>query len=169
MPLHFWFSIFLIVNLLTGCLSEPEMVATGQTGTTDPASEEAGGNKKDNEPAGNPVAVTPNSKTNQVFSGTSTTGEVRNNVGITATQDGSADRIAIRGVDECFWGDLGNMGNTPLVKIVHAASPDVVDFVVIFNPNFVDNTYGTTAIGYKRKWKQVHKSDHVELALRDKL
>ena len=89
-------------------------------------------------------------------------------VGTSPIDNGAADRIKHYGVDQYFWGDLGN-GNVPLVKITNAVSTDVVDLEVTFNPDFVDNTYGTGSQGWSQRrghtFRDLHISDHVEIAV----
>lgn len=87
-------------------------------------------------------------------------------------EDGSAARRAINGVAQYFWGDMGNGNDIPMVKITHAVNSKIVDIELVFNPAFVDNTYGTGSIGWKsnrpHKFKDLYASDHVELAVSDK-
>ncbi len=93
--------------------------------------------------------------------------------GSSSIEDGSQDRIKRLGKDQCYWGDNGSGQEVPLVKIIHAVSDDLVDIVVIFSPDFVDNSWGENVVGtssYKvknRPFSSVHKSDHVILNLRD--
>ena len=90
-------------------------------------------------------------------------------VGTSALADGSAARMALYGVPQYFWGDLGNGNNAPLVKITHAVSEKVVDMDVTFNPAFVDNTYGTGSVGWSSKrghtFRDLYSSDHVQIAV----
>lgn len=86
---------------------------------------------------------------------------------------GAADRaIAV----ECFSGRTSSGQPIPLSRIVHelkaTASGDVVDVSVVFNREFVDNTYGANAIGWESRdkghtFKDLYRSDHVELGLFD--
>ena len=89
-------------------------------------------------------------------------------VGTHALVDGTTDRLAIWGKAKYYWGDLGN-GKTPMVKIIQAESHRVIDVAIIFNPNFVDLTFGKTKIGWnKHSFSHLVKSDHVEVSLLDK-
>ncbi len=85
--------------------------------------------------------------------------------GLDPVTDGSAARLALYGETQYFYGALTDNGKeVPLVKIIaNTTTPDVYDVAVVFSPEFTDNTYGTTAEGWKRKFMQVVTSDHVEL------
>lgn len=89
--------------------------------------------------------------------------------GTAGQDDGSLDRLVYYGKEQYFWGDPNGTGtDMPLVKIVTAVSDDAVDIALIFNPNFVDNTYGTGKIGWnKHTFEQLVKSDHVALSVRN--
>jgi len=91
------------------------------------------------------------------------------NTGTGAIEDGSADRIKQYGTAQFFWGTLKNGNEEPIVKIINAVSPDVVDIEVIFNPHFVDNTYGDGSIGWPHRrghtFRDLYVSDHVELTV----
>ncbi|MFP4416532.1 MAG: carboxypeptidase-like regulatory domain-containing protein [Chitinispirillaceae bacterium] len=92
---------------------------------------------------------------------------VTNEIGTPSQENGSSDRLAAWGNEQYFWGDRGN-GDEPMVKIVTAESDEVVDMAVIFNPHFVDNTWGENKIGWKRhRFMDLVRSDHVELAIRN--
>ncbi|NLL13380.1 MAG: hypothetical protein GX267_08250 [Fibrobacter sp.] len=92
---------------------------------------------------------------------------VNDSVGKSSLVDGSMDRLTRYGEAQYFWGTLGDV-EQPLVKIVHAVSNDVVDIEVIFSPYFVDNTYGTNAIGWGKRghtFADLYESDHVALSI----
>lgn len=97
---------------------------------------------------------------------------LQSDVGTSPIDDGSADRIARNGIDQYFWGEVRDEENradtVPLVKITTAVSDDAVDMAIVFNPGFVDNTYGTGSVGWSPRrghtWKDLHGSDHVEIA-----
>jgi hypothetical protein len=82
--------------------------------------------------------------------------------------DGSVDRIQKWGVPQYFWGPIGGV-DQPIVRITHAVSADVIDIEVVFSPWFVDNTYGTGAIGWGEKrghtFRDLYVSDHVALSI----
>jgi len=85
-------------------------------------------------------------------------------VGKSAHDDGSAKRLLLYGQDQYFQGNLGD-GNVPLVKISHAVTDEVVDVQVVFNPAFVDLSYGKTGLGWaNRTFRHVVTSDHVQLS-----
>lgn len=90
-------------------------------------------------------------------------------VGTSDLEDGSAARRTLYGIPQYFWGNMGKGQEIPLVKITHAVNSKIVDIEVIFNPAFVDNTYGTGSIGWKpnrgHTFKDLYASDHVELAV----
>jgi hypothetical protein len=72
---------------------------------------------------------------------------------------------------ECYYGQTSS-GRVPLSKIVHELRAvergDTVHVAVIFNREFVDNTYGVNAIGWGERghtFKDLTGSDHVELGL----
>ncbi len=89
-------------------------------------------------------------------------------IGTAGQEDGSIDRLATWGKEQYFWGDPGSGKEIPLVKVVTAVSPDAVDIALIFNPGFVDNTYGNGRIGWnKHTFEQLVKSDHVEISVRN--
>src|SRR5262249_32862482 len=67
----------------------------------------------------------------------------------------------------------------PLSRIIHRVTADehggVVDTAIVFNREFVDNTYGTGSIGWDRgghaglhTFSDLDHSDHVELAFLDR-
>jgi hypothetical protein len=92
---------------------------------------------------------------------------VNDSAGKSSFDDGSLDRLRKYGEAQYFWGTLGEV-EQPLVKIVHAVSNDVVDIEVIFSPYFVDNTYGTNAIGWGKRghtFADLYESDHVALSI----
>ncbi len=92
---------------------------------------------------------------------------VNDSVGKSSYDDGSLDRLSRYGEAQYFWGTLGDV-EQPLVKIIHAVSNDVVDIEVIFSPYFVDNTYGTNAIGWVKRehtFADLYESDHVALSI----
>ncbi len=87
--------------------------------------------------------------------------------GMSSIEDGSADRLATYGVEQYYWGDMGN-GDEPMVKIVTAVSPEVVDMALVFNPGFVDLTYGQNKVGWnKHSFMDLVRSDHVQVAVKD--
>ena len=88
-------------------------------------------------------------------------------VGSHAIIDGAMDRFTIWGDAVYYMGDVG--GDTiPMVKIIQAKSHRVVDIAVIFNPQFVDLTYGKNVIGWnKHSFDQLIGSDHVQITVRD--
>jgi len=89
-------------------------------------------------------------------------------VGTHVMGDGCMDRMIIWGKAIYYWGDIGLGLDVPLVKIIHATSHRVVDAAIIFNPAFVDNTYGVNKIGWnKHTFSSLVKSDHVEFAFCD--
>jgi hypothetical protein len=56
-------------------------------------------------------------------------------------------------------------GDEPMVKITHAVTDQATDVEVLFNPDFVDLTYGKNGVGWgNRTWRHVVTSDHVEVA-----
>jgi len=85
-------------------------------------------------------------------------------VGSDPISDGSAARIELYGVEQYFWGDAGTGDSVPLVKIVTAQTAEVVDAAIIFNPDFVDLTYGTGSEGWNpnrpHTWRDIVISDH---------
>lgn len=92
---------------------------------------------------------------------------VNDSIGKPTFSDGSIDRITKYGEAQYFWGTLNGV-DQPLVKIVHAVSADVVDIEVIFSPFFVDNSYGSNAVGWGSRghtFKDLYESDHVALAI----
>lgn len=92
---------------------------------------------------------------------------VCDSVGKSTFTDGSFDRLSKYGEAQYFWGTLNGV-DQPLVKIVHAVSADVTDIEVIFSPYFIDNTYGSNAIGWGKRghtFKDLYESDHVALAI----
>ncbi len=89
-------------------------------------------------------------------------------VGTHVFNDGCMDRMTIWGKAKFYWGDIGLGNNVPLVKIIYARSHRVVDAAIIFNPVFVDLTYGENAVGWnKHTFKSLVGSDHVEFAFLD--
>lgn len=55
-----------------------------------------------------------------------------------------------------------------MVKIVTAVSDEVVDMALVFNPGFVDLTYGTNRVGWnKHTFQDLVRSDHVQIAVKD--
>lgn len=92
----------------------------------------------------------------------------RQETGTSGLEDGSTDRLAFLGNEQYFWGDPGTGEEIPMVKIVTAVSEVAVDIALIFNPGFVDNTYGTGVVGWnKHTFESLVKSDHVELTVRN--
>jgi hypothetical protein len=81
---------------------------------------------------------------------------------------------------QCFWGRNSSGKVVPLSKIIHEFRADqhgdVVDSAIIFNREFVDNTYGANAVGWGgsgsrargHTFNDLDHSDHVELAFLDK-
>src|SRR5262245_34616882 len=75
-------------------------------------------------------------------------------------------------VVKCYWGRT-NRGLLPWSRIVHELrATDLgteVDVGIVFNREFVDNTYGRNAIGWSahrgHTFQDLHRSDHVELGL----
>ena len=73
----------------------------------------------------------------------------------------------------CFWGEDASDKQWPLVKIFHKENTrngiEVIDLTVVFNRNFVDNTYGMNSIGWNPRrghwFSDLYKSDHTELLL----
>jgi len=85
-------------------------------------------------------------------------------IGSNPYDDGSAQRLAEHGEAQYYWGDLGGT-DAPLVKITHAVVGDIADVEIVFNPNFVDNTYGENVVGWnKHTFNHIVGSDHVEVA-----
>lgn len=82
--------------------------------------------------------------------------------------DGSVDRLQKWGVPQYFWGPIGGV-DQPIVRITHAVCADVIDIEVVFSPWFVDNTYGTGAIGWSKNrghtFRDLYVSDHVALSI----
>jgi hypothetical protein len=82
--------------------------------------------------------------------------------------DGSVDRLQKWGVPQYFWGPIGGI-DQPIVRITHAVCADVIDIEVVFSPWFVDNTYGTGAIGWSKNrghtFRDLYVSDHVALSI----
>ncbi len=77
---------------------------------------------------------------------------------------------------QCFWGSNSKGEYLPYVKIMHgfrksSDGSDLVDIMIIFSRNFVDNSYGTNSIGWSprrgHRFSDIYKSDHVELKLLD--
>ncbi|MBI4814891.1 MAG: hypothetical protein HY791_01455 [Deltaproteobacteria bacterium] len=75
---------------------------------------------------------------------------------------------------QCFWGKTAGGQTVPLSRIVREiVATDlgtVVRVSVVFNREFVDNTYGANAIGWTNRrhaFKDLVGSDHVELSLSD--
>lgn len=88
-------------------------------------------------------------------------------VGSHAIIDGAMDRFTIWG-DAVYYLGLVGSDTIPMVKIIQAKSHRVVDVAVIFNPQFVDLTYGENVIGWnKHDFKALTGSDHVQITLRD--
>lgn len=82
-----------------------------------------------------------------------------------------------RGLEaHCFYGET-TRGRVPLSRIVHAFTTtqigDRLDVSITFNRDFVDNSYGTTAVGWadskkgRHSFKDLVGSDHTELVLLD--
>lgn len=88
-------------------------------------------------------------------------------VGSHAIVDGIMDRFTIWGDAVYYMGEVG--GDTiPMVKIIQAKSHRVIDVAVIFNPHFVDLTYGDNVVGWnKHSFSQLIGSDHVQVTVRD--
>ncbi|NLG16233.1 MAG: carboxypeptidase regulatory-like domain-containing protein [Fibrobacter sp.] len=94
----------------------------------------------------------------------------KDSTGTNPFDDGSADRLKQYGEAQFFWGTLGTGSEEPLVKITHAVSSDAVDLELVFNPHFLDNTYGAEGhVGWNPKrphtFRDLHVSDHVEIAV----
>jgi hypothetical protein len=88
-------------------------------------------------------------------------------VGSHAIVDGTVDRFTIWGDAVYYLGVVGS-DTIPMVKIIQAKSHRVVDVAVIFNPQFVDLTYGKNVIGWnKHSFNQLVGSDHVQITIRD--
>src|SRR5437764_501133 len=69
----------------------------------------------------------------------------------TTPTDGQAPKGLAVG-EQCFWGPDPSGSVVPLSRIIHTFRADehggVVDATIVFNREFVDNTYGTNAIGW---------------------
>lgn len=88
-------------------------------------------------------------------------------VGTPAIVNGTMDRLSLFGKTQYFWAKVGNK-DIPMVKIISAATDKAVDVMLIFNPSFVDLTYGANAVGWKKhSFRHLVQSDHVEIALRN--
>lgn len=91
-------------------------------------------------------------------------------IGSDPISDGSGARLAAYGKEQYFWGDPGTGTQIPLVKIVSSTTEKVTDVALVFNPVFVDLTYGAfSAIdGWNpnrpHTLKDIYISDHVEVA-----
>jgi hypothetical protein len=87
--------------------------------------------------------------------------------------DGSFDRMMVFGKAKYFWG-INDLGDTiPMVKSITALTDKAVDYALIFNTHFVDNTYGKNIIGWKTNghghtYEMLVKSDHVWLGALNK-
>ncbi|MFW5959880.1 MAG: carboxypeptidase-like regulatory domain-containing protein [Chitinivibrionales bacterium] len=96
---------------------------------------------------------------------------LESSVGTSPIEDGSADRFETAGESQYYWGDPGTGEEIPLVMISNAVTEGAVDVMVVFNPGFVDLTYGTGAQGWSpnrgHTFKDLVASDHVEIAVRN--
>jgi hypothetical protein len=84
-------------------------------------------------------------------------------------EDGSADRMQVAGIEQYFWGDMDDDGQSEaIVMIANAVTEEAVDLAVVFNPGFVDLTYGENVVGWNRHtFASLVGSDHVEIQVRD--
>jgi hypothetical protein len=75
-------------------------------------------------------------------------------------------------ITKCFLGPNSQVPAATLEQVLECVDgKDVVHIRLTFNPNFVDNTYGTGAIGWPAKrghtWRDLEKSDHAEIMIKD--
>lgn len=93
----------------------------------------------------------------------------------TVTRIGGTGAGGLSG-ETCFVGTTAGGTTVPLTKVIHTLRAtergDEIDVTIIFHREFVDNTYGTGAIGWESRRKghtfqDLFKSDHTELVLLD--
>jgi hypothetical protein len=94
------------------------------------------------------------------------------------SEDGVDQGTANQAVTQCFLTTTKAGLKVPMTKIIYSLvaseQGDAVDAVIIFNRDFVDNTYGANAIGWENSKKGTHTfkdlvgSDHVQLMFFDK-
>jgi hypothetical protein len=75
-------------------------------------------------------------------------------------------------ITKCFFGPNNPVPAATLEQVLECAEgTDVVHIRLSFNPAFVDNTYGTGAIGWPHRrghtWADLYKSDHAEIVMVD--
>jgi hypothetical protein len=94
--------------------------------------------------------------------------------GTCATSSSSNPTSVVQGVLCTYGGSFTVASGKPaaIVEYLHetAAGQNYYRFRITFDPSFVDNTYGDTAIGWGTKghtWKDLLGSDHAELELFD--
>ncbi len=73
---------------------------------------------------------------------------------------------------KCFFGNGDPVPAATLEQVLECVDgADTVHIRLTFNPGFVDNTYGTGAIGWSpnrgHTWRDLWKSDHAEIQLTD--
>ena len=73
-------------------------------------------------------------------------------------------------ITKCFFGNANPVPAATLEQVLECVEDsDVVHIRLTFNPGFVDNTYGTGAIGWPHRrghtWTDLHKSDHAEIQI----
>ena len=122
-----------------------------------------------------------------VFQGFLLTGLGISSMACQAGTEGAGEEGTAGGIDQgtgaqaltqCFVTTTKGGQNIPMSKVIHSLvateQGDAVDVVIIFNREFVDNTYGVNAIGWENSKKKTHTfkdlvgSDHVQLMLFDK-
>jgi hypothetical protein len=75
-------------------------------------------------------------------------------------------------ITTCFFGPNNPVPAATLEQVLECVDgSDVVHVRLSFNPNFVDNTYGSGAIGWPHRrghtWADLYKSDHAEIQMLD--
>jgi hypothetical protein len=75
-------------------------------------------------------------------------------------------------ITKCFLGPNNPVPAATLEQVLECVDgKDVVHIRLTFNPSFVDNTYGTGAIGWPQRrghtWRDLEKSDHAEILIKD--
>jgi hypothetical protein len=75
-------------------------------------------------------------------------------------------------ITKCFFGPDSAVPAATLEQVLECVEgTDVMHIRLSFNPQFVDNTYGTGAIGWPHRrghtWADLYKSDHAEIVMVD--
>jgi hypothetical protein len=183
-----WMRVSMVVGLLglaAACSGDDDSAGSGTPGVpgaggSDDGSGEPGGSDgtggsddgsgaiaDPNEPAapGVPPAYAPQ------FPGAGTSG-----VDAPLTNGELCDYVPLDGaptpqeITKCFFGADDPVPAATLEQVLECVDgADVVHIRLTFNPGFVDNTYGTGAIGWSPRrghtWTDLHKSDHAEIQI----